>query len=207
MDLLEIKTYVEGKLKKGLPSNIFLRQMRLIDEESRQSFAYNDPTYIPTYYWLGTLLKPKVMVEIGFRLGLLSGSFLKSCKTVEHFLAVQESKIGEYYSDRLGRRNVKDNYKKYFYVHVGDINDDIFVAKLKALDIDLAIVNEETTYDKHRAYFDLLWPQISSDGLVVCDYLNRNKVSGKAFKDFCITVNVEPTYIDTTYGVGLIRKA
>jgi hypothetical protein len=206
MELAEIKEFIEGKFKKGLPTNIFLSKMRLVDEEAKQSFAYNDQTYIPFYYWLGTLIAPKTMVEIGFRLGLLSANFLKSCKTVEQFIALQEVSSDEYYSARLGRGNIKDNYKKYFYIHVGDVADDVFVTKVKALEIDFAIVNEETTYDRLRGYFDLIWPQISKGGLMVCDHLNREKVSAAAFKDFCITVNLEPTYINTTYGVGLIRK-
>jgi hypothetical protein len=207
MDLAEIKNYIDGKLKKSLPSAVFLSKMRVIDEESKQSFAYNDPTYVPFYYWLGTLLNPKTLVEIGFRLGLLSGNFLKSCKTVECFLAIQETKPNEYYSDRLGKANIKDNYKNYLYPYTGNIGDDVFVTKLKSVDIDLAMVNEETSYEKHRLYFDLLWPQMADQGIIVCNYLSRNKVSATAFKDFCITVNVEPTYINTTYGIGLIRKA
>lgn len=206
MELIEIKSFVENKFKKGLPTSVFLNHMRLVDEDSKQSFAYNDSTYIPFYYWLGTLISPKTVVEIGFGLGLLSGNFLKSCKATERFIACQSVKPDEYYSPRLGKGNVKDNYKKYTYVHVGDFFDDVFVTKIKAIDIDLAIVNEGMTYDKFRGCFDVIWPQISKGGLMVCDYLNKDAVSAAAFKDFCITVNLEPTYISTTYGVGLIRK-
>ena len=77
----ELKSLLEEKLNKQLPSRIFLDRMRVLDEDSRKTSAYNDPKYIPFYYWLGTLIKPKSLVEIGFRLGLFSGNFLKSCKT------------------------------------------------------------------------------------------------------------------------------
>lgn len=203
---MEIKSYIEAKLKKQLPSQVFLGKMRVIEEESRQSFAYNDHTYVPFYYWLGTILEPKTMIEVGLRLGFLSGNFLKSCKTVKRFVAIQETKAGEYYSSRLARANVKDNYKGETYIHVGRVEDEIFTTKLKSMEFDLAIINEETSYDRHRLYFDLLWPQISHDGLVVVEYVDKHKFSALAVKDFCVSLNIEPIYIDTTYGVALIRK-
>ena len=201
----EIKTYIEEKLKKNLPSRIFLDRMKVIEEDSRYSLAYNNPTYVPFYYWLGTILKPKTMVEIGFRLGLLSGNFLRSCKTVEYFLALQEPN-GIFYSDRLGKSNIKDFYKGNFYIHVGNCDDELFEIKLKSMEIDLVIINEEVNYDRHRLYYELLWPQIATNGIIVADYLNRYKPSAIAFKDFCISVNTEPTYIKTDYGIGLIFK-
>ncbi len=201
----EIKVYIEQKLKKRLPSHIFLDRMRLIDEDSRRSLAYNNPTYIPFYYWLGTVLETKTLVEIGFRLGLLSGNFLKSCKSVNYFLALQE-KTSEFYSDRIGKSNIKDHYKGKFYIHTGDCNDDLFVTKLKSLEVDLAIINEEVSYDRHRLYYDLLWPQMSENGIIVVDYLKKYKPSLVAFSDFARSVNREPVYVNTDYGVALIPK-
>lgn len=206
MKLEEIKVYIENKLKKNLPSKIFLDRMRVIEEDSRQSLAYNNPTYVPLYYWLGTVLNTKTLVEIGFRLGLLSGNFLRSCKTVNYFLGLQEISSGVFYSDRLGKSNIKDVYKGGFYIHTGNCNDDLFETKLKSLEIDLVIINEEVGYDRHRLYYDLLWPQMAQDGIMVVDYLKRYKPSATAFTDFCISKNREPVYINTDYGVGLILK-
>jgi len=206
MTLEEIKTYIEAKLKKKLPSHIFLDRMRLIDEDSRRSLAYNNSTYVPFYYWLGTISEAKTLVEIGFRLGLLSGNILKSCKTINYFLGLQEVKAGEFYSDRIGRSNIKDQYKGNFYIHTGGCTDDLYVTKLRSLEIDLAIINEEVSYDKHRLYYDLLWPQMSKNGIIVTDYLNKYKPSLVAFKDFCISVNREPVYVTTDYGVGMVIR-
>lgn len=206
MELLEIKQFVETKLKKKLPSHIFLDNMRVIDEDSRNSFAYNDFTYVPFYYWLGQTLECKNLVEIGFRLGFLSGNFLKSCKTVEKFLAVQEVRKDEYYSLRLGHANVRDNYRRKLHVHVGSINDDAFQARLQSVEFDLAIINEEASYDKHRAYFDMLWQQMAPGGVIVAEYLKKHKPARIAYKDFCTSINKEPVVVSTTYGLGLIRK-
>jgi len=204
--IMDIKAYIEGKLKKRLPSHIFLDRMRVIDEDSRQSFAYNDATYVPLYYWLGTILNPQTMIEIGLRLGLLSGNFLKSCKSVSKFTAIQEVRVGEYYSSRLAKANIKDNYKGSLYAYVGSIDDDVFITRIRSMEFELAIINEENSYDRHRLYFDLLWPQMSEGGLIVVEYVEKHKPSSIALKDFCTSVNLEPIYIDTTYGVALIRK-
>lgn len=197
--LEEVKDYITAKLKKQIPSHIFLDRMRVGDEEFRQSFIYNNPNYIPFYYWLGTILKPKTLIEIGFGLGFMSGNFLKSCKTVNYFLAIQEKKSGEYYSSRLGKSNVLDNYKGDFYIHTGDITDDV----LKSHEFDLALISEQTTYDKYRLYFDFL--QMSKEGIMVVEHLNKSKSCSTAFKDFCRSINREPVYINTAYGIGVVN--
>ena len=179
--------------------------MRVITEESRITSAYNDSRYIPFYYWLGTLIQPKSLVEIGFRLGLFSANFLRGCKTVEKFLAFQE-KTHEFYSPRLGISNVKDHYKGQYYVHIGSINDSVFEDKLKENEWELAIVNEEVGYDRHREYLDSLWSNLHPDGLIVMDYVTRHKPASEAYFDFCKSKNRTPTIVTTRYGVGLIRK-
>lgn len=205
MKLEEVKLHIEQCLKKNLPSRVFLDRMRVIDEASRCSLAYNNPTYVPFYYWLGTILQPKTFVEIGFRLGLLSGNFFRSCKTVSYFLALQEPD-GGFYSDRLGKSNIKDFYKRNFYVHIGNCTDELFETKLKSLDVDLVIINEEVSYDRHRLYYDLMWPQMSPNGIIVVDYLNKCQASAIAFKDFCVSVNQEAIYVKTDYGIGMVAK-
>src|SRR5581483_11289378 len=142
---------------------------------------------------------------MGFRLGLLSGNLLRSCKTVEYFLGLQELNE-DFYSDRLGKANIKDLYKGNMYIHTGSCNDDLFQTKLKSLEIGLGIINEEIGYDKHRVYYDLLWEQMAEGGIIVVDYLNRCKASAIAFTDFCMSVNREPTYIKTDYGVGIVIR-
>ena len=206
MELIDIKGIIESKFKKKLPSHIFLDKMRLPDEDLRKGFAYNDHTYIPFYYWLGEIIQPKHLLEIGFRLGLLSGTFLSSCKTVECFFAFQEVKK-EFYSERLGRSNIKDVYKKKLFIYKGGIKDEVFLTKMQSMEFDLVIINEEDSYDRHRLYYDLVWPQLNVDGIIVVNYLKKCKTSDLAFKDFVISKNLEPTYIDTNYGIGLIRKA
>lgn len=205
MELAELKLLLEQKLDKNLSPRIFLDSMRVIDEESRKTAAYNDPRYIPFYYWLGTLVNPKSVIEIGIRLGLCSGNFFKGCKTAERFFAFQEIS-SEFYSPRIGRRNVKDHFKGRFDVHVGLFTDEPVDMILSANGWDLAIINEEVGYDKHRSYLEVIWSKLNTDGLIIMDYVSRHKPAKEAFLDFCKYVNREPVVVNTRYGIGIIRK-
>jgi hypothetical protein len=205
VNLLELSEHLNDKLGKQLPSRVFLDNLRVIDEESRKSAAYTDPRYLPFYYFLGTKVTPVNLVELGFRLGLTSALFLKGCRTVQKFLAFQE-KPEEYYSPRLGKANVKSNYRGDFHVHVGSVNDDAFMNRLQATGWDLAIVNEEVSYDKHRLLLDLLWAEMRREALIICDYVTRHRPTGQAYFDFCKSRNREPLVIETRYGVGIVQK-
>ena len=205
MDLIKLKQLLEDKLNKLLPSRIFLDRMRVIDEESRKTASYNDPKYIPFYYWLGTLIKPVSFIEIGFRLGLFSANFFRSCKTVENFLGFQE-KSSDFYSPRLGKSNVRDYYKGKTDIYVGKITDPGFEKLFNVTEWDLAVINEEVSYDKHREYLDVVWSKLQLDGLIVMDYITRHKPAFEAYFDFCKAKNRDLTIIETRYGVGIIRK-
>jgi len=207
MDLAELRDNLNVQLDKQLiSSRTLLHGFRMIDEASRKTGAYVDPRYIPFYYYLGKNVSPKSLVEVGFRLGLFSGCFFKSCHSVERFLAFQEAKADEFYSARLGVKNVKDNYKGQFDIHIGHLSDDGFNNLFRSQNWDLGIVNEEVGYDQHRIYLDVLWSQLNDDGLIVMDYISSNDRAKKAFLDFCQIKNREPVIFATRYGTGMVQK-
>ena len=74
---------IREQLKRGLmsPQNL-LAGAKLLDESSRNSGEYQDFNYLPFYYHLGKQLTPKVVYQIGAKLGLVGACFLRSCKTV-----------------------------------------------------------------------------------------------------------------------------
>jgi predicted O-methyltransferase YrrM len=205
MLLIELKAELEKKLTSPVQSHVFLDRFRLIEEESRGSVAYNDPRYVPFYYWLGTLIEPESVLEVGFRLGLCSGCFLKGCRTVEYFSGFQR-KTDEFWSSRLGRANIRDNYKGETYIHYGHWNEDKWQEKFESAKWDLVIVNEEVGYDEHRLYLESVWPNLNEGGLVTMDYVIRHQPASQAYADFCKAVNRPETKIATRYGVGLIQK-
>jgi hypothetical protein len=197
---------ITDRLEKGtITGKALLSRFRLLDETSRESPAYSDTRYAPFYYILGQELPAKNLLEMGFRLGICSGCYLRGCRTVEHFLAFQE--VGKsYYSPRLGIHNVKDYFKGDLDVYIGAVTDHKFTSKLEAREWDLAIVNEEREYDTHLAYLELIWSNLAFDGTVVMDYVTHHKASETAYQDFCRRKGKKPQVIPTKYGVGVITK-
>jgi predicted O-methyltransferase YrrM len=206
-DLGDLARLLEEKIAKQLMSpKILLGHCRLIEESSRLTSAYTDPYYFPFYYHLGNLISPRAVVEFGLRLGLSASCFLRSCKSVEKYLAVQEQTHETYYSPRLARANVRDQYKKQLIVHHGLITDPKFLNSFESDRWDLAIIDDEVGYDRYMAYLDALWGQVSVDGLVVVDHLTRHEPARKALMDFARANNREPVLLKTRYGVGIIQR-
>jgi len=206
MDLSKLKNDVEAKMKASrIGSHVFLDRFRVIQESSRKTAAYTDSRYAPFYYYLGELIQPKSMVEIGFRLGLLSGCFLKSCKTVENFLGFQE--VGEeFYSPRLGRSNIKDVYKKSIDIYVGNLYDGEWSKRFKDETWDVIFINEEKNYDRHMEYLEAIWPQVAYNGLIFMEHVRYHEPATLAYLNFCKIKNRDSVIIDTRYGVGMIQK-
>lgn len=204
MLIQEIKQSIDSDLAKGLVSpRILLHDFLLLTEDSRRTPAYLDPTYTPFYYHLGKYIEPKNVLEIGLRLGLLSGCFFRSCKTAEYFAGFQ-TESSEFYSTRLAVKNITRNFRGKVATQIGKPEDlKVVIASEKW---DLVIVNEELGYDTHREYLELVWGQVNLGGIIVVDYVNQHEPAGKAFKDFCKVVNREPTYLKTRYGVGLVQR-
>lgn len=205
-DLNKIKTEIEDKLKtEKISGRILLDRFKVLNESSRNTIAYNDSKYAPFYYYLGTMINPKNIAEIGFRFGLLSGCFLMGCNNVENFAAFQQ-KTDYYYSPRTGKDNIKKYFKKKFDVYVGKILDEEWDKIYNSVGRDLVFINEKTTYDLHMAYLDFLWPNINDDGLILVEYLNSHEETKESYYNFCKIVNRIPFIIETRYGIGVIKK-
>lgn len=197
---------IDAQLAKGILSGkLLLSRTRMLDENSRLSPPYTDPHYIPFYFYLGQHVQPKNVVEIGLRLGLCSSTLFRTCKGVNKFLAFQE-KGQVFYSPRMALHNVRDYYKGSIEKHIGKITDDQFVNMLEKDLWDLALVNEETTYDTHLSYLDILWKNMRLDGTILIEYVNYHDYVKKAYFDFCKKNNREPYVFKTRYGVGVITK-
>lgn len=202
----EIKPLIEADLRKAYVSpNILMHSFSFINEESRKTSAYVDPKYIPFYYHLSKYVKPKNLVEFGINLGLLSSVFIKGSKTVENYFGFQQAD-NSYYNSRLALSNIRQNYKGSLNFFGGSITDVIFEKIINSRKWDLAFVNEELTYDIQRNHFDEAWKHLSLEGYLVADYVKFHPPSIRAFNDFCKTVNRDPVYISTRYGVGLVQK-
>jgi hypothetical protein len=206
VNIEDLKPLLDADLDNSFVTpNVLMSSFLFLDEKSRLTSPYTDPRYIPFYYYLGKYITPRTVIEVGLRLGLFSGVFFKSCKTVEHFFGFQRL-TGEYYSPRLAKRNIKVNYRKSVDVYSGQIMDDEFSKKFSSYTWDLAIVNEDMPYDQHREYLDTLWTRLSLGGIIVSDYVSNGQPGGTAFIDFCKTKNRTPVRFATRYGVGMVQK-
>lgn len=206
VELHELKSNLDSDLSKQLITpSILLDNLRLINEDSRKSSAYVDPRYIPFYYYLGKYLTPQNVFEAGSGLGLFSSSFLRSCKSVENLYMFQE-RSEEFFSFRFAVRNVKSCYRKNVITYSGKPLDVEFHDKLSKFGWDLAIFNEEKSYDKHMMIFDLIWSKLNLNGYMVVDYVESHHPTNEAFKNFCKIKSKESILLKTRYGVGIIQK-
>lgn len=202
IDIFDAQPKIQRLLDKNVISGkVLLDRLRFLDESARNTATYADPMYSGFYYHLGKVLDPVSMMEIGFNLGLLSSCFLKSCKTVKNFYGFQ-SKKESYYSPRLGTLNLKTNYKNNFDIFIGNITDFTLIHK----NCELIIINEEINYDEYLLYLDLLWGCLADNGVVVSEYIRRNKVVNKAFTAFSNSKNRQIIEFKTRFGTGLIQK-
>ncbi len=177
----------------SITSDILLGKCRI--PKGADSDAFKDPSYLPFYYHLGTMIKSKKVIEMGFNIGLLSNCFLQGCKTVERYVGFRE-KNKEYYSPLIGTHNVRDVYKGDFEI----------IDETKDTKFDLIIFGEEIPEDKLKKYTLLFWEQLPSEGLLIIDYIFSNSQNNTNFIKICKLLNREPFVFDTRYGVGIIER-
>jgi hypothetical protein len=56
--------------------------------------------------------------------------------------------------------------------------------------LGFAIINEETNYDKHLEYLDVIWNSLSENGIIVVEYIGKHSPSKEALLGF-VKTNVE----------------
>jgi hypothetical protein len=202
-----LKKEIEHSLEKqSISGRYLLDRFCLIDESSRKSPAYVDPTYAPFYYYLGKFLKPTTMMEVGFNLGLLSSSFLLSSKELINFFGFKESIKEDFASNRIGKINLKKVFKGKKTFYNGNMFDSEFDKTLNENKWDLILINEEKDYDKQLQYMESLWKHLGQNGILVVEYVKSHKASKEAFKSFAESKETENVIFGTRYGTGLIAK-
>jgi predicted O-methyltransferase YrrM len=203
-----LKEEIDPQLKKqAISGRYLLDRFCLIDETSRKSPAYVDPTYAPFYYHLGKIIKPQNMIEIGFNLGLLSSSFMLSCRTVELFFGFKEGKKEDFHSERIGKLNLKKVFKKKRIFYNGNMFDKEFENIMKSNAWDMVMINEEKDYDKQLQYMETAWEKLNKNGILVIEYIDSHRPSREAFKSFADNKEVERLEFKTRYGTGIVLKA
>lgn len=206
IDLSFLKSKLDADLSsRKVSGRTLLDRFSVIDNDSRKTAPYLDHKYAAFYYHLGKYIKPNSVIEIGFSLGLLSCCLFVSCKTAKHFLGYKESSP-DYVPIRLGKRNIRSVFKGDADFYVGRMHNQEFDDIFSPNSWDLIILNDETVYDKHLEYLDFIWPQVSENGLIIAEYINRHAPAKEAFLAFCESKNRIPIFFETRYGTGILQK-
>jgi hypothetical protein len=207
MQLKELKERINEDLQKGLmPANIILRQFCMFDESARESIVCVDSSYFPFYYHLGKYIQPESLIEIGLGIGLVSGSFMSTCKSVKRFLGFNSPKKEN--SWRIGRLNVLNVNSKLQETDcrfaLGNFKN--IVSEISKKEWDLVLMNEVMDYDSYRYALDVLWDVLVLDGYMVVDKISSEEICRKCFDDFVKSKNREYVKFETLYGSGIIMK-
>ncbi len=180
---------------KSISTDVLLSGVKVLDATSKSSPAFNDPRYLPFYCRLGCVFKPKQVIQIGPKLGLVGASFLKGCRTTEKWTVIGDNQS----VSSIVASNLK--LDRELNIEFWQLNDF-----LKVKDIllkDMALLSEP--YDKIFDHLEFLWSQLRPEGLLVIDYI-QNDVINEAFLSFCRVKNREPKLFNTRYGVGIIKR-
>lgn len=205
-DLQWLTAIMNSELDAGaISGRTLLDRLRLIDEDSRKTAPYLDHRYAPFYYHLGKHIEPLSVMEIGFSLGLLSASFFTSCKSAKKFFGYKENSP-DFTPTRIGKSNINLRFKGESFFYMGNLHDQEFIDIFSPNYWDLVILNDETFYDKHLEYLDVVWGKISENGLIVAEYIDRHAPAREAFFAFCESKNRKPVLFETRYGTALLQK-
>jgi predicted O-methyltransferase YrrM len=195
--------YLQSKLDNHfISSSVLLGKCKLIDSTSQEAPAFSDPRYFPFYYYLGTQVSPKSVLQIGAKLGLIGACFNQGCKTVEKWLAMDA------YEGRPPANIIESNLKMFGKAKVGfmllnnsllDMNSNLDYS------IDLGLLTEKYDKEKTRKYMEFLWRHLKPEGLLVVDYIHDDTVRS-SFDDFSRVKNREPVVFNTRYGVGIVTR-
>ena len=197
MEMVELSDNLKSDLKKELvTARVLLSEFSFLGPVLRTP-AFIDPRYIPFYYHLSKYIQPKNLLEIGFTLGLLSGAFLKNCKSVDHFLAFQTA---DQYSGRLGNKNIRVVYDGDFDLFVGQFSN----FNLSSHKWDLVIFDKLFPYDESRSILDKIWDHMELDGFLVYEHCRDEEA--RPFLDFCKIHQCEPLVFNTRYGTGIVQR-
>lgn len=203
-DLEQVTKKVQKDLESQLISGkLLLDRLSVIDEKSRKSPAYLDHRYAPFYYHLGKYLEANSLLEVGFNIGILSCSFLTSCKSIKEFFGFKEI-FEEFIPTRIGKINIK-KFVKNIKIYTGKLYDEE-LEKILNKKWDIILINEEKEFNKQLDYMEFFWPYLSDSGVMIVEHINSHQPSRKAVKAFCDRRDIKPIIFNTRYGTSLISN-
>lgn len=200
MDADLIRRQIDQSL---ITTDKLLAGAKFIDESSKECGEYLDSRYFPFYYHLGKQIEPKTVCQIGSKIGLVGACFLRSCKTVESWLAMDHERG---HVANITTSNLKLNTKYKNNILPGPIGfmglNDSMLEIESTFQYDLCFLSEDFGKERYLKHLNFLWKILNQKGLLVADYINSHDV----FHEFCRVKNREPIIFETRYGVGIIER-
>lgn len=165
-----------------ISSDQLLWSVKLANNSSKSTAAFQDYRYLPFYYYLGQFVSPIRVVQIGCDGGLSGVAFLQSCKTVQEWCLIE--------ADAISLKNLHQFCK------------DGVTSKASGL-FDLALLPAKSS--DFMASVEKAWKLLSPQGLLVVDYINVDSNNQK-FHEFARVKNREAVIFSTRYGVGILER-
>lgn len=205
--LESIEKDLNDKLRtQPISPKVLLDRLRLLDESSRKTSQYQDPSHFPFYYYLSKSTSPKSIFNVGLDLALPLCCFLMGNPGVERVLAFQKDDK-TFYSPRIAVSNIKDIRPSGLSLdyYRGGILDEGLESKMD-LGFDMVIVSSKMDSDEMNDVLDISWKHMNLDGIMSVDQVRSNPKVGEIFKSFCKVQNRTPAFVDTRYGTGIVIK-
>jgi hypothetical protein len=204
--LEELERDIKQKLKiQPVSSRILLDRLVLLDDASRKTSQYQDPNYLPFYYYLAKTLSSKTVFQVGLDIGLPLCCYLMGCPSVENILAFQRQE-SSFYSPRIATSNiraVRPSLSLKFYA--GQFLDEPLETIMSSGMDSVLITCKQKDEDLNDILYSV-WKHLSLGGIVVVDHMRSNSKSFDVFKSFCKTQNREYVFFETRYGNAVVQK-
>jgi hypothetical protein len=198
---------IEEKLKKQpISSRVLLDRLRLLDESSRKTSQYQDPNYLPFYYYMSKFVSPKMIFHVGLDLGLPICCFLMGFEGVEKILAFQKASKS-FYSPKIAMSNIMDIKKSglSFDYYFGEVLDGALEDRM-SFKFDLVLITSAMTSDELNDVLEISWRHMNLGSFLAVDHVVSNPKSGAVVSSFCKSKGRPCSVIDTRYGVALTEK-
>lgn len=205
--LEKIEREVNEKLRtQPISSRILLDRLNLLDEDSRKTGQYQDPNYLPFYYYLSKSVNPKTILQVGLDLALPLCCFLTGSPMTERVLAFQKREAS-FYSPRIASLNIRKVRPSNISIsfHLGSFLDESLESMI-SVGFDLALVTSRLKDEELNDVLYLSWKHMNLDGFMVVDHLGSSPRCLDVFKSFCKAQNRDYVFFDTRYGNVVVRK-
>ena len=208
MDLTDLKSNLDSDLDRAaLIPKVLLDNLGVLNDTSRTTSAYSDPSHYPFYYHLAKYIEPENVLVVGLDLGFAPCCFVKNRPRYPAEGAVMKlmglQRKASHYSPRLAFQNLrKSGYRRDFHFYEGRLSSDL-AEQISFAKWDLVLFETIMGYDDCRFCLDCVWDHMNLDGLLVMQNYGRLRLP---FLDFCKIKNKEPVRVETRYLAGIVKK-